>query len=104
MDTVKTYHSPSITSPKNIEAERTWSVVGEKKVAGLRKAADISSTSDLPPLRLLILDFSKVNHLDTTASYKPRELFSEIKNYAGDSVGMSFVALNFNVRARFERS
>ncbi|KIW33123.1 uncharacterized protein PV07_04614 [Cladophialophora immunda] len=104
LDTIKTHHSPSFLSPENEEAERTWSVVGEKRVAKLRKAAGAGSTSVLPPLRLLVLDFTKVNHFDTTASLKLRELFNEARKYAGDSLEVRFVALNATVRARLERA
>jgi sodium-independent sulfate anion transporter 11 len=104
LDVVKTHHAPSIMSPENIEAERTWSVVGEKRVAKLRREAGISNMSALPPLRLLILDFTKVNHFDSTASLKLHELCNEVKKYAGDRVEIRFVGLNPYVRSRFERA
>lgn len=34
-DLAQTHHAPAYRSPHNIEAERTWSVVGEKRVAQL---------------------------------------------------------------------
>jgi sodium-independent sulfate anion transporter 11 len=104
LDVVKSHHAPCIMSPENIEAERTWSVTGEKRIAKLRKEAGISNMSALPPLRLLILDFTKVNHFDSTANLKLRELFNEAMKYAGDQLEIRFVGLNPYVRARFERA
>ena len=104
LDAVKTHHTPTITSPENIEAERTWSVVGEKRVARLRREAGISNMSALPPLRLLILDFTKCNHFDSTANLKLRELYNEVRKYAGEQLEIRFVGLNPYVRSRFERA
>ncbi|OCT50250.1 putative sulfate permease [Cladophialophora carrionii] len=104
LDVVKTHHAPFLMSPENIEAERTWSVVGEKRVAKLRREAGISNMSALPPLRLLILDFTKANHLDSTANLKLHELYNEVKKYSGDRVEIRFVGLNPYVRSRFERA
>ncbi|KAJ9616752.1 hypothetical protein H2200_000471 [Cladophialophora chaetospira] len=104
LDVVKTHHAPSIMSPENAEAERTWSVVGEKRIAKLRREAGISNMSALPPLRLMIIDFTKCNHFDSTASIKLRELCNEVKKYAGDQVEIRFVGMNLYVRSRFARA
>jgi len=78
--------------------------VGEKRDAKLRKEAGISNMSALPPLRLLILDFTKANHFDSTANLKLHELYNETKKYAGDQLEIRFVGLNPYVRSRFERA
>jgi solute carrier family 26 (sodium-independent sulfate anion transporter), member 11 len=103
IDSVQTYHSPSYDSSHNPEAERNWSVVGEQRVTRLRKKAGISDPASLPPVGLVILDFSKVNHTDATAVTHLRNLKNEIKKYGGKNVEIRFASMSDYARRRFER-
>jgi len=103
LDVIRTHHAPAYSSVNGAEAERQWSVVAEKHLARLRKKAHIHDVAALPPIRLLILDFVKVNHFDYTALRHLRDLINELKKYAGKDVEIRFVGLTKYVRMRFER-
>ncbi|KAB5566079.1 sulfate transporter 4.1 [Coniochaeta sp. 2T2.1] len=104
LDVVQTHHAPIYNSVHGTEAERNWSVVGEQRIARLRKAANISDFSSLPPLGLVILDFTKVNHIDVTAVAHLRNLMDELKKYSGPSLQVRFVGMSGYVVQRFERT
>lgn len=103
LDVVRTHHAPEYSTLNGAEAERNWSVVGEKRLIRLRKEAHILDVNALPPIRLLVLDFVKVNHMDYTALRHLRDLIVELKKYAGKTVEIRFVGLTEYVRQRFER-
>jgi sodium-independent sulfate anion transporter 11 len=103
LDIIQTNHAAVYSSPQGTEAERNWSVVGEQRIARLRKKANISDFSSLPPLGLLILDFGRVNHIDVTAVAHLRQLMDEVDKYAGSGVEVRFVGMSEYVRRRFER-
>jgi len=103
LDTIRTYHAPAYSTLNGAEAERNWSVVAEKRLARLRKQAKIHDINDLPPIRLLVLDFVKVNHFDYTALRHLRDLIIEFKKYAGNDVEVRFVGLTEYVQERFVR-
>lgn len=103
LDTIQTYHAPDYNSGYGQEATRNWSVEREKRIARLRKKANIRS-DDLPPIRIVILDFVKVNYFDTSAVIALKDFFAELKLYAGKDVEVRFVAPNGMTRERFERA
>ena len=103
MDAIQTFHAPAYSSVHGTEADRNWSVVGEQRVARLRKRALVQDPSSLPPLGLVVIDFGRVNHTDVTAVTNLRSLFTEVKKYAGKDVEIRFVAMTDYVRQRFER-
>ena len=74
LDTIQTHHAPSYSNANGIEADRNWSVVGEKRTKKLRKAAGVHDAGDLPAIRVVIIDFTKVHHLDVTANVKLHEV------------------------------
>lgn len=104
LDTIQTYHAPVFNSAFAPEAERNWSVTGERRVAKLRRAAGISDTARLPPIGLVILDFSSVSHLDATGCSHLKDLVREVKKYGGDGIEFRFVGLSHHVRERFKRA
>jgi solute carrier family 26 (sodium-independent sulfate anion transporter), member 11 len=101
---VKTHHAPAYSSSNGAEADRIWSVVGDQRVSKLRKRAGITDPSTLPPIRLVIMDFSKVTHTDATAMHVMKEVFAEIAKYGGKEVEIRFAACQENVKFRFERA
>lgn len=104
LDAIQTHHCAEYSSANGSEADRTWSVVGEKRIKSLRRAAGVHDASDLPPIRVVVMDFGRVNHLDATACIKLREFMNELRKYAGDRVDVRFVGLASHVRARLERA
>ncbi|KIX05728.1 uncharacterized protein Z518_03700 [Rhinocladiella mackenziei CBS 650.93] len=103
LDTIQTYHSPEYSQLNGEEADRNWSVEGERRVARLRRKAKTRGVN-LPLLRVLVLDFSKVNYFDTTAVLGLKNFFVELKKYAGEKVEVRFVGLAEMTRERFERA
>ncbi|KAJ9608243.1 hypothetical protein H2200_007231 [Cladophialophora chaetospira] len=102
LDTILTYHQAEYSIRNGAESERNWSVEGEKRVARLRKRANID-TSNLPGIAVVVLDFAKVNYFDTSAVIGLKNFLAELKQYAG-TVEVRLVALNEMTRERFERA
>jgi len=103
-DAVQVHHSPAYSSANGAEADRNWSVVGEKRVKKLRKLVGISDPDSLPSIDAVIVDFTKVSHFDVTANVKMHEFVNELKKYGGKQLELRLVAVAPNVRARFERA
>ncbi|KAM0268538.1 hypothetical protein ACHAQH_009962 [Verticillium albo-atrum] len=103
LDDVQTFHAPVYNGSHGPETDRNWSVVGEKRVARLRKKAGIHDPSSLPEIGLVILDFSRVNHIDYTAISHLKNLAASIRKYGGENVELRFVGMSPYVRQRFER-
>lgn len=104
LDSVQTHHAPIYDGSYGSEKERNWSVVAEKRLARLRKAAGVTSERSLPPIGLVVLDFGRVNHIDTTAVGHLKTLVAEIRRYGGKHVEFRFVDMLENVRLRFDRA
>lgn len=66
-------------------------MVGEKRIARLRRHASIDDPSSLPPIRYVILDFSEVSYIDTTACTHLKGLLNAIKEYGGSDVALSLL-------------
>ncbi|PNS15259.1 Sulfate permease 2 [Sphaceloma murrayae] len=103
VDAVQTYHAPAHSSSHGSEADRLWSVVGEKRVKKLRKRAGIDPNS-LSPLRVLVFDFTKVTFTDATAMHVFKEVLAEVRKYAGSDCEVRFAGVYDGVRNRFERA
>ncbi|KAK3301451.1 sulfate transporter family-domain-containing protein [Chaetomium fimeti] len=104
IETLKTHHAPAIHSAESPEAERGWSVTRERRLAKLRRREGITETSALPPIRLVIIDFHRVNHLDATACTHLEALMAEIRAYGGSGVLVRFSGMSQYVQQRFERA
>ncbi|KAK4109217.1 hypothetical protein N656DRAFT_716426 [Canariomyces notabilis] len=114
LEGVQTHHAPSFnhtttptptsTSTSSEEPERNWSVTRSQRLSKLRRRAGVTDPSTLPPIRLVVLDFARVNHIDTTACTHLRALVSELRGYAGKEVQVRFVGVSGYVRERFERA
>ncbi|KAK0929654.1 hypothetical protein LTR29_016981 [Friedmanniomyces endolithicus] len=104
LETIQTHHAPTYSTLHGAEAERNWSVHGERRVARLRKKAGIVDPSTLPPISIVVLDFTKVNHMDATAISHLHSLLKELRLYAGPDVEVRFVGVSKSIRERFERA
>ena len=103
LDTILTYHQAEYSSRNGEERVRNWSVEGERRVARLRKKAQLDTTN-LPGISVVVLDFAKVNYFDTSAVIGLKNFLAELKQYAGPNVEVRLVALNQMTRERFERA
>lgn len=104
IDTIQTHHTPAYNSCFAPEAERNWSVVAEKRIAKLRRRAGITDPSALPPIRLVVIDFARASHADSTACTHLKALVGEIKRYGGQGVNIRFSGMSEYVRQRFVRA
>ncbi|KAF4422153.1 hypothetical protein FACUT_10762 [Fusarium acutatum] len=104
LDEIQTFHAAFYNGSHGPETERNWSVVGEKRVARLRKQANISDPSSLPGIGLVVLDFSRVNMLDTTAVTYLKNLVKNIKSYGGEDTEVRFANMNAVCRERVSRA
>lgn len=103
LDNIQTYHAPEYNARNGAEADRNWSVEGEQRVARLRKKAKTTG-GNLPPINVVVLDFSRVNYCDTSAVLGLKNFVAELRQYAGDKVELRFVGLNGMTSERFERA
>jgi len=104
INSIQTHHSPTYSARHGAEAERNWSVQGERQVARLRKKMNISDPDSLPPLNVVILDFTKCNHLDTSAVTQLKQFVAELKLYSGEQVELRFAGLSEYVATRLWRA
>jgi sodium-independent sulfate anion transporter 11 len=104
LEAVKTHHSPIFISRDGVEAERNWSVSGEKRLAKLRRLAGVRDPLALPRIRLVIIDFRRTNHVDTTTCTQFGTLVEELAAYGGPELLVRFTSMSDYVRQRFERA
>lgn len=104
LDKVQTRHAPAYQGSHSPETERNWSVVGEKRVARLRKKAGIQDAASLPAIGVVVLDFFRVNFIDSTAIVHLRNLVTALGTYGGSGIEVRFVNMNAHCRQRFERA
>ncbi|KAK3080295.1 hypothetical protein LTS18_002625, partial [Coniosporium uncinatum] len=107
VDMVMTLHSeaPALQrqrAEREQSGDRSWSVVGEKRVRKLRKDAGVQG--EPVPLRTLVLDLGHVTRIDVTGIKAMKDLKRILIGYAGKEAEMRFVGLNDDVRTRFERA
>ena len=105
LDGIQTYHGPAPLTRPGEKEERSWSVVAEQRIKRLRRRAGVGGADNfsLPRIRLVVVDFSRVNHIDTTAVTHLRSTASEVVKYGGEAVELRFVGMSAYVRRRFER-
>jgi sodium-independent sulfate anion transporter 11 len=104
LNNIKTHHSPCYSSRNGAEAERIWSVQGERQVARLRKKMKITDVDSLPPANVIVFDLTKCNHLDTTACTQLKQLVAELRLYSGKQVELRFTGASDYVRTRMWRA
>nr|EAQ71607.1 hypothetical protein MGCH7_ch7g1014 [Pyricularia oryzae 70-15] len=103
LDSIQTYHAPAYHGAQGPEVrERNWSVVAEKRIQRLRRRAGVTDPDALPPIGLVVLDFGRVNHVDSTACSHLKNLAKEISRYGGKHVELRFVGMTEYVRERFD--
>jgi solute carrier family 26 (sodium-independent sulfate anion transporter), member 11 len=89
-------HNSGLPAQDVPHSERLWNVK--------KRSATLENESTLPRLRTVILDFTNVNHIDTTGVQAFVDLKSELQAFAGDELELRFAGMNLSVRKRFERA
>ncbi|KAK6579887.1 hypothetical protein PZA11_007595 [Diplocarpon coronariae] len=103
IDTVYTYQSgvPNFVAG---DKERVWSSRLDVHIAKLRRNAGITDPdTSVPPIRVVILDFSSTSFIDSCAVQILEEVRTTLREYAGDNLEFRFVGVNNHVKRRFDR-
>ncbi|KAJ4396744.1 hypothetical protein N0V93_000966 [Gnomoniopsis smithogilvyi] len=87
-------------------SDRLWNDTRRKHVRSLRRAAGLSGTdeSQLPRLRLVVIEMTRVSHVDTTGLQFFADIRAAVQEWAGEEAEVVFVGLNERVKARFTRA
>ncbi|KAF2787531.1 hypothetical protein K505DRAFT_367278 [Melanomma pulvis-pyrius CBS 109.77] len=105
-DIIQTYHSGAVGSPfstqtNNKDPNRSWSVSGARRLTVLRKRAGI--TDEPVPIRVVVLDLSMVQTIDTTGLMALKDFKEDLESYGGGAVEVRVLGVGPRVRAVFER-
>ncbi|OTA91299.1 hypothetical protein M434DRAFT_76467 [Hypoxylon sp. CO27-5] len=94
---------PSVQSPRySVEAERSWSVAAERRLARLRNERGVVMRQ--MPLAVVIWDFGMVPFIDSTGITALAELKDDIRRQLGFGVQIRIIGMTKRVRHRFERA
>ncbi|KAI2616531.1 sulfate transporter 4.1 [Hypoxylon sp. NC1633] len=94
---------PSVQSPRyGAEAERSWSVAGERRLERLR--AERGVVMRQMPLAVVVWDFGTVPFVDATGVTALAELKDDVRRQLGFAVQIRFVGMAPAVRLRFRRA
>lgn len=104
LNNIKTFHSPTYSERNGAEAERIWSVQGEREVARLRKKNKITDPDSLPPVNVIVFDMTKCNHLDATACTQLKQLVTELRLYSGKQIELRFTGMSEYIQTRMWRA
>lgn len=95
-------------TPRNSEEppNRLWHDTRTRHINGLRKDAGTENTEEalLPRVRTVIIDLTRVTHIDTTGMQALADIRSVLKEWAGSDSKLSFVGIKDNVKERFDRA
>ena len=104
LDEIRTFHAPLYSGNQGPEIERNWSVVAEKRLAYLRRTAGINNSETLPGISIVVLDFGRVNMIDTTAVIHLKNMIAGLEMYGGEDLEVRFANMNAQCHERFERA
>lgn len=102
--------STTVDGPQNNtqgeSAERLWNDTKLRHIRNLRKEAGTSNSEEsfLPFVRTVIIDMTRVTHVDTTGMQALADIRSALKDWAGTDAELTFVGLNNRVKERFQRA
>ncbi|KAH9844408.1 SulP family sulfate permease [Teratosphaeria destructans] len=86
------------------DKDRLWNDSRGKMVETLRRQAGITSDSFLPCIALVVLDMTRVSHIDTTGMQALADIRSSLKEWSGEDAELRFTGLNEDVKERFSRA
>ncbi|BCS25558.1 uncharacterized protein APUU_50269S [Aspergillus puulaauensis] len=87
-------------------ADRLWNDTKLRHIRNLRKEAGTSNSEEsfLPIVRTVIIDMTRVTHVDTTGMQALADIRSALKDWACADAELTFVGLNDRVKERFQRA
>lgn len=86
--------------------DRLWNDTKSRRIENLRKRAGTTNNEEsfLPHVQTLIIDMTRVAHIDTSGMQAIADIRSTLKDWAGDSAELVFVGLNQRAHERFQRA
>ncbi|KAF3759891.1 sulfate permease [Cryphonectria parasitica EP155] len=96
VDTVTALHAPDLGEMEASIHERLWNES--------RKQNPISSTESRAPLRVLVLDVSGLNYIDSTGMQMLLDLKAALLEFAGSGLLIEFVGVHDGIRQKFDRA
>lgn len=100
-DIVQTYNSGTVVTLQAQKADRNWSVSGQRRVAQLRKRAEI--VQEPFPIQIVVLDMAMVATIDTTGLVALKDFKVDLEKFGGPTTELRFVGIHDGVREKFER-
>ncbi|EHK19082.1 uncharacterized protein TRIVIDRAFT_193580 [Trichoderma virens Gv29-8] len=105
VDDIKVRYSPTTEMAQAAEQNRMWNDSTKRRVARIRHRENISPIStDVSPLRYIVLDFGMISFIDTTGVLLLIELKMALRKYLGKELQFRFVNMAPQVLERFTRS
>lgn len=106
------YEKPSTTTDgpqhntQGKSADRLWNDTKLRHIRNLRKEAGTSNSEEsfLPIVRAVIIDMTRVTHVDTTGMQALADIRSALKDWACTDAELTFLGLNDRVKERFQRA
>ncbi|KAF2709084.1 hypothetical protein K504DRAFT_433917 [Pleomassaria siparia CBS 279.74] len=103
-DAVQTHHSGTYAAREVANKDRLWSVSGARRLTLLRKKAGIVDADNLTQIRVVVLDMSMVQTIDTTGMTALKDFKDDLETYSGKGfVEIRFLNVRDPVRAVFGR-
>jgi solute carrier family 26 (sodium-independent sulfate anion transporter), member 11 len=114
-DYIYTYSSGAHESPAIAGAiqqqpeattDRLWNDTRTRHIRNLRKEAGTTNSEEsfLPHVQTVIIDMTRVTHVDGTGMQAMADIRATLEEWAGADAELTFVGLNERVRERFRRS
>ncbi|KAL7793169.1 sulfate transporter family domain-containing protein [Trichoderma ceciliae] len=105
VEDIKVRYAPTAVMLQAAEDNRMWNDRTKRRVARTRHREQITPIStDMSPLRYIVLDFGKVSFIDTTGILLLIELKMALRKYLGSDLQFRFVNMAPAVLERFTRS
>jgi sodium-independent sulfate anion transporter 11 len=102
-DTIQTHNAGTMVTLQEEKKDRSWSVSGARRLTLLRRRAGIPNGDGLTQIRVVVLDFSMVETIDTTGLTALKDFKEDLETFAGESVEIRFLGVRNQVREYFER-
>lgn len=90
--------------PSAAGSERLWIDSRARLISRLRQGANVAADASLPQLRHVVLDLTRVTHIDTTGMQALADIRSALIDWSGDDAELRFVGMNEELQARFTRA
>ncbi|KAJ5088728.1 hypothetical protein N7456_012344 [Penicillium angulare] len=104
------HETPSGTTEEYQRAEksknRLWNDTKTRTIQTLRSKRGTTNNEEnfLPYVRTVIIDMTRVTHIDTSGMQALADIKSTLKDWAGTEAELVFVGLNDRVQERFQRA